>query len=149
MQYTAICMEKKLRGGAVSKYILNLANTEVSLQRLRWTQRGPSIWLGIEGSWCQAWWPESWDPRGRRRESSELNMNRDLGKGDVLPSHLLKKYVPSKKHEELLPQENNWPGFYSCQAFLETRQNELRNSRSPHVWSSVLLEVYPVARRSL
>lgn len=27
--------KKKLRGGAVSKYILNLANTEVSLQRLR------------------------------------------------------------------------------------------------------------------
>lgn len=51
------------------------------------------------------------------RESNELNMNGDLGKGDILPSHLFKKYVSSKKHGELLPRENNWPRFYSCQAF--------------------------------
>lgn len=56
-----------------------------------------------------------------------------LGKETSCHHISLKKYVSSKKHEELLPRENNWPRFYSCQAFLETRQNELRNSRSPHV----------------
>lgn len=84
---------EKIRGSAVSKYILNLANTEVVSAEIKmnsaWTINMASHVKAKPDGLSSA--PGPHVVGGERESNDELNMNGDLGKGDILPSHLFKK----------------------------------------------------------